>query len=59
MAEAVERFFPLVYAAYMRSRESVTLTQAQIKAMISDNLDDLSKGERAQLEKIYQQHADL
>lgn len=59
MAEAVERFFPLVYAAYMRSRESVTLTQAQITALISDNLDGLSKGERAQLEKIYQQHADL
>ncbi len=53
MAEAVERFFPLVYKAYMRSRESVTLTKDQIRAAISGDLSQLSKSERHQVEEVF------
>lgn len=56
MAEAVERFFPLVYAAYMRSRESVTLTQAQIKALIFGNTEGLSKSEGNVVMKLLETH---
>ena len=46
MAEAVERFFPSVYAAYMRQRESVSLTQDQIASLIrGEVVDGLSKSE--------------
>ena len=45
MAEAVERFFPLVYKAYMRTRESVSLTQDQINALIGHDSGNLPKGE--------------
>ena len=45
IAEAVEHFFPLVYAAYKRSRESVSLTQEQVTALITGDLNGLAKGE--------------
>lgn len=45
ISEAVEHFFPLVYAAYMRSRESLSLTQAQITALISGDLNGLPKSD--------------
>jgi len=53
IAEAVEHFFPLVYAAYMRTRESVSLTQDQISAIIHSDLEGLSKGEAAQVRSLY------
>lgn len=57
MAEALERFFPLVYAAYMRSRESVTLTQDQIKALINDSVAGLAKGEAKQIQDLVKLYA--
>ena len=58
MAEALERFFPLVYKAYMRSRESVTLTQKQIHALLIGDTTELSKSEARQVEDIQQQFVD-
>jgi thymidylate synthase (FAD) len=54
IGEAVERFFPMVYASYMRERESVKLTQTQIEALIRGevSLDDMSKSECAQVADI-------
>jgi thymidylate synthase (FAD) len=54
IGEAVERFFPMVYASYMRERESVKLTQIQIEALIQGvvSLDDMSKSECAQVADI-------
>lgn len=53
IAEAVEHFFPLVYAAYLRTRESVSLTQDQITAIIMADTSGLSKGEAAQVTAMF------
>lgn len=45
IAEAVERFFPMVYAAYKQTRESTSLTQNQIKALVTGEYLDLSTSE--------------
>jgi thymidylate synthase (FAD) len=53
IGEAVERFFPLVYAAYMRERQSFKLTPLQIESLISGNfVKGMAKSEIAQLESI-------
>jgi thymidylate synthase (FAD) len=55
IGEAVEHFFPLVYAAYMRERESVKLTPLMIESLIrGDIMDGLSKSEAAQLVAIFE-----
>lgn len=53
IAEAVEHFFPLVYAAYMRERNSTSLTQDQIIAIIDRNLSGLAKGEAAIVRELF------
>ena len=45
IAKAVKKHFPLVYAAYMRERESTSLNQAQIQALIENDSTGLPKGE--------------
>ena len=53
IGEAVEHFFPLVYAAYMRERESTKLTPLQIESLIrGEHLEGLSKSEAAQVDDI-------
>lgn len=53
IGEAVERFFPLVYAAYIRERQSVKLTPLQIKSLVQGQLvEGLSKGEAAQVRQF-------
>jgi len=50
IGEAVERFFPLVYAAYMRERDSLKLTPMQIESLIrGETLEGMSKSETAQV----------
>lgn len=54
IGEAVERFFPFVYAAYMRERESVKLTPLQIESLIKGQfIEGLSKSETAQLRDLW------
>jgi thymidylate synthase (FAD) len=51
IAKLVEEHFPLVYGAYMRSRQSVTMTQQQIIALITGSIpEDMAKSERAVVE---------
>lgn len=53
IAKAVEANFPLVYAAYMRERESVSLTAIQIEALIQGQIiDGMAKGEAETVRKI-------
>lgn len=62
MAEALERFFPLVYAAYMRSRESVTLTHDQVMALLlkdPESMNKLAKSEAKQVQDFLKLTADL
>lgn len=57
IAEAVEHFFPLVYAAYMRERESVKLTPLQIESLIrGEILEGLANSEAAQIRKILEEY---
>jgi len=50
IGEAVERFFPLVYVAYMRERDSLKLTPMQIESLIrGETLEGMSKSETAQV----------
>ena len=54
IAEAVEHFFPLVYAAYMRERESVKLTPLMIEALITGGeVQGMSKSENAQVQALF------
>jgi thymidylate synthase (FAD) len=58
IAEAVEHFFPLVYAAYMRERESVKLTPLMIEALITGGeVKGMSKSENAQVQALHNQYA--
>jgi thymidylate synthase (FAD) len=57
IAEAVERFFPDVYGAYMRERDSVKLTPIQIEALIRGEVLEMSKSEGAQVRKILEEYA--
>ena len=59
IAEAVEHFFPLVYAAYIRERDSYKLTPIQIEALIRGeaSLDDMSKSETAQVAELLAEYA--
>jgi len=58
IAEAVEHFFPLVYAAYMRERESVKLTPLMIEALITGGeVKGMSKSENAQVQALLNQYA--
>jgi len=45
IAEAVEYYFPLVYAAYKVKRNSVNLNENQVKALMLQNVKGLPKGE--------------
>lgn len=45
LAEALEHFFPAVYAAYERDRSRISLNSAQILALISHDISNLPKGE--------------
>jgi len=57
IAEAVEHFFPLVYAAYMRERESVKLTPLMIEALITGGeVQGMSKSENAQVQALFDQY---
>lgn len=56
IAEAVKRFFPLVYAAYMKTRESVSLNKDQIIAIIDRDVSSLPKGEAAEVMSIFEKH---
>lgn len=40
IAKAVKEYFPAVYKAYLRVRNSVTLSQDQLKALMSGEIDD-------------------
>lgn len=56
IAKVVEFYFPQVYAAYMRERESVKLTPVQIEALIRGQiLDGMSKSEASQITEILQE----
>ena len=58
IAEAVEHFFPLVYAAYMRERQSLKLTPIQIESLIrGEVLEGLAKSEAAQIRDILEEYA--
>jgi thymidylate synthase (FAD) len=58
IGEAVERFFPMVYASYMRERESVKLTPAMIDCLINgETSPSLSKSEAAQVEALFHEYA--
>ena len=52
VSEAVERFFPLVFAAYKESRDSVIVTQKELYALITGDKTDLSKSQFARIEKL-------
>lgn len=54
ISDAVEKHFPATFAAYMRRRNSVTLTQDQIRALLTHKWEGLPKGEFAQLENLVQ-----
>ena len=45
LAEALQHFFPAVYAAYERDRNRVSLNQNQIRALVTGDLEGLPKGE--------------
>jgi len=54
IGEAVEHFFPLVYAAYMRERESVKLTPLMIESLITGGeVQGMSKSENAQVQALF------
>lgn len=58
IAEAVEHFFPLVYAAYMRERQSLKLTPMMIEALITGGeVQGMSKSENAQVQALFDQYA--
>jgi thymidylate synthase (FAD) len=50
VAAAVKEHFPLVYAAYERTRASTTLTDRQITALITGDDEGLPKNEIAELD---------
>jgi len=52
IAKLVKQLFPMVYAAYERSRGSWNLTEDQLFALMIGNTDRLAKGEAAQCEKL-------
>ena len=53
IAEAVAHFFPAVYAAYMRERESVKLTPMMIDCLVNNEVTPaLSKSEAAQVQAL-------
>lgn len=56
IAEAVEHFFPLVYAAYLRERACVTLTPGQLKALITGDSENLSKSEAHQVNLLLDEY---
>jgi thymidylate synthase (FAD) len=45
LSETLGHFFPKTYAAYMRERGRVSLNQEQLKALITGDLEGLSKSE--------------
>ena len=45
LAEALQHFFPAVYAAYERDRECVSLTRDQLIALMTGHIKNLSKSE--------------
>lgn len=54
IAEAVEQYFPLVYAAYMRERESIKLTPMMIEALITGGeVHGMSKSENAEVQRLF------
>jgi thymidylate synthase (FAD) len=59
IAEAVEHFFPMVYAAYMNQRESVTLTPAQIHSLIQgdETTVGMSKSEAHQVAELLNEYS--
>lgn len=52
IAKMVKTHFPNTYAAYMRRREAVTLTKDQIRALLTNDWENLPKSEHAQLEDL-------
>lgn len=57
IAEAVEQHFPLVYAAYMRERESVKLTPKMIETLITgEDVDGMSKSEIAEIQRLFDKY---
>lgn len=61
IAETLQHYFPLVYAAYENARESTSLTEAQIRALIIGVFPghNMSKSEAAQVESILDTHVPL
>ena len=57
IGEAVKHYFPAVYAAYVKTRESVSLTQPQIRAMLTGDYIHLSKSETKQVQDLQYKHA--
>ena len=57
IGEAVEHYFPAVYAAYLNTRESVSLTQPQIRAMLTGDYIHLSKSETKQVYDLQVKHS--
>lgn len=56
IARFVEENFPLSYAAYKRKRESVTLNQDQLHAIMTGDYSTLPKGEAATVKKVLLDH---
>ena len=56
IAKAVKEYFPLVYAAYMRERESTSLNQAQIIALIDGDVSSLPRGEAKVIKDLWNKH---
>jgi thymidylate synthase (FAD) len=58
IAKQVEIHFPLLYKAYMRKRNSITLTEVQIEALIQGKiLPDMPKGEAQQVREILEKYS--
>lgn len=56
ISKMVQEHWPLAYAAYMRSRNSVTLTQDQLRAILTGNMQGLPKGEATKVDQILRDH---
>jgi thymidylate synthase (FAD) len=52
IGEAVQHYFPAVYESYLKVRDSVTLSRAQVRAMITGDYFHLSKSETEQVRKL-------
>jgi len=52
VSEAVEKYFPLVFAAYKKARASTTLTEHEIIALVTGNYDDLSSSQAKKIDDL-------